>query len=215
MDGSQITCTYIAEISESGTLPHGKAAWIKSQRASLARILAQRERALESPENGLVSYGKFFEQLTLFDLPSCSSKTPPSSAHGAAAKSSQPFWREDIPTETERLQPLMSGLRISDEDGGCLLPTLRTNDRGCYRDKAALKRRFGTNLWTALKFLPTLCTMDYDKPRPLESYRKRTQKGFKQLRDTLAHEHGFPISAEIAEWFMGWPIGFTRARKQG
>lgn len=56
-DGCPDPCISIAEISEISTSPHGPAAWIASQRASLARIFRALEAAMVSKAHGAASSG--------------------------------------------------------------------------------------------------------------------------------------------------------------
>lgn len=89
------------------------------------------------------------------------------------------------------------------------LPTL------CARDHknsggATLTERGKSRLPSALKHkLPTVCATDFKAPYSAEGYRKQTQQRSKPLRDTLVHTTGHRLTPAFAEWWMGWPIGWT------
>ena len=87
-----------------------------------------------------------------------------------------------------------------------LLPTLTVNGN---HNRAGLTAKSGDGLQTLLNLLPTLCASDYKGPYSLEGYEKQMQKRSKPLRDTLTHKVGFRLSPGFAEWFMGWPLGWT------
>lgn len=62
----------------------------------------------------------------------------------------------------------------------------------------------------ALKhLLPTICATDFKGPYSAEGYLKQTQQRSKPLRDTLVHTTGHRLTSAFAEWWMGWPIGWT------
>jgi hypothetical protein len=60
-----------------------------------------------------------------------------------------------------------------------------------------------------LQMLPTLCATDWKSPYSAEGYAKQMQVRSKPLRDTLAHSTGHRLTSAFAEWWMGWPIGWT------
>ncbi len=148
--------TFNAATSENLTSAPGPDEWIKSQRASLARIFRMLEAVMEYEDHEAASSGRSSAQSTLFDLDGFSSKTAPQYGPRDGGKSLPPWWRKDIPGETERLPRLMSERAISAIAGGCLLPTL------CARDHKnsggmVLTPRGQTRLPTALKhMLPTI-----------------------------------------------------------
>jgi hypothetical protein len=96
--------------------------------------------------------------------------------------------------------------RMSASGHGYLLPTLTVNGNN---NRAGLSKKSGNGLQTILKLLPTLCATDWKGPYSKEGYDKQMQTRSKPLRDTLPHEVGFRLSPGFAEWFMGWPLGWT------
>lgn len=89
------------------------------------------------------------------------------------------------------------------------LPTLCAIDhKGSGGQK--LTKRGAKSLPRALKhLLPTLCATDFKGPYSAEGYQKQTQQRSKPLRDTLVHTTGHRLTPAFAEWWMGWPIGWT------
>lgn len=162
LDGSPAS-TSNAQTSGSLTLNHGKDEWIASQRDSLAKIFHVLAGVMESTEKDQDLYGNYSKQLTLFNRQSSSSKTPHESEPEAGGKSLRPSWREDIPGETERLQPLMSARATSEIGGGALLPTITVC--GNWNRKGA-SQNSGDGLATALRKLPTLLCSDGDHGGP-------------------------------------------------
>lgn len=241
-NGSPGTCTSIAETCENSISPHGPAAWIASQRDSLARIFHALDLARASKAHGPALSGKCFEQLTLFGQDLCSSKTRQRSGPKVDTTLSGLSWRGDIPGATERLPLLLSERVTSGTAGGCSLPTLTAcgnwNRRGSSANSGdglatalrklptltssdgtggpgvSSRRTGGMNLRTALKRLPTLCASDYKSPYSEAGYQKQRLQRYKPLRDTLAHIIGHRLTPEFAEWWMGWPLRWTVAPKQ-
>lgn len=266
MDGFQGS-EFMKEMSGISTFPSFVEEWIKYQRDSLARISAQQEEAKGYQERKVDSLQKCGVQLTLFGQVLYSWKTPQISGQEDGQKSSGSSWREDIPGETERLQPLMLELPISGNGGGSSLPTLTVcgnwNISGSSKDSAdgiatamrrlptltaqnygsnqggaagrvgkkrvsvdgwlktlptltasdgtggpgtSSKRTGGMNLRTKL---PTLCATDYKSPYSQAGYERQTEKRSKPLLDTLVHSTGHRLTPAFAEWYMGFPIGYT------
>lgn len=67
----------------------------------------------------------------------------------------------------------------------------------------------GMQLRTALYMLPTICATDYKSPYSEAGYHNQMQKRSKPLRDTLVHTIGHRLTPAFAEWWMGWPLGWT------
>lgn len=89
------------------------------------------------------------------------------------------------------------------------LPTLCARDYNNSGGKT-LTERGKTRLPTAMKhLLPTVCATDYKSPYSAAGYQQQTQQRSKPLRDTLAHTTGHRLTAAFAEWWMGWPLGWT------
>jgi hypothetical protein len=90
-----------------------------------------------------------------------------------------------------------------------MLPTLCAIDhKGSGGTK--LTPRGKKSLPRALKhLLPTLCATDFKGPYSAEGYQKQTQQRSNPLRDTLVHTTGHRLTPAFAEWWMGWPIGWT------
>lgn len=88
--------------------------------------------------------------------------------------------------------------RTSANASGFLLPTLLTHSN--YNRKGVSKNS-GDGLMTVLQKLPTLTVQDA----------KNNGGPSQALRDTppLNALIGGPLNPEWAEWFMGWPIGWT------
>jgi hypothetical protein len=115
--------------------------WLASMQSALASLVKtyQRlEREKVYRESGLDCTKKSSEQLTMYDLLGCSSKTPLQSALEAVTSSSQTLWREDIPGETDELPQLMLGRGIYERDGFVLLPTPRAS---MWKNKRWWKRK--------------------------------------------------------------------------
>jgi hypothetical protein len=94
---------------------------MQSALASLVKTYQLLEKEKVYREAGLDCTKKSSEQLTMYDLLGCSSKTPLQSALEAVTSSSQTLWREDIPGETDELLPLMPEPHTSGT-GGSVLP---------------------------------------------------------------------------------------------
>lgn len=228
-------CTSITATYASSTLDLGRDEWIRLQRASLARMFLPPAVAPVSQASEAASSGRSSGQLTLFGPDSSGSKTPRESAPRAAAKSSPPSWRADIPGETEPLPRLTLAPDMNGAAGGSLLPTLTVcgnwNRKGVSANSGdglatALKRiaptllagsgkqsgtyrRGNPTLRGWIRLLPTICATDYKSPYSEAGYLLQTQKRSKPLRDTLAHTTGHRLTPAFAEWWMGWPLGWT------
>ena len=224
-DGSP-TCALSAATSDSSTQVHGKDAWIAYQRDSLARIFHVLAQVRESMVKGLDSCGTCSKQSTLSSPQSFSLKTHRESEQKADGKSSGQLWREDIPGEMERLQPLMSARAIKEIAGGALLPTLTVC--GNWNRKGA-SQNSGDGLATALRKMPTLTKSD-GMGGPGRSQRRQGGLNLRTALKELLSLEGFPILTQkrlrsqerirtpsdghrltpaFAEWWMGWPIGWT------
>lgn len=303
-DGSVTSKSTMATCGSSTLLP-GPAEWIASQRASLVRIFRQRELVRELQEQEAALSLRYSEQLTLFDLASCGSKTPRESEPEAGISLLGNLWRVDTPGETESLGRLMLTLPTKETGGGASLPTLTVcgnwnrkgasansgdgiatalkrlptltadadhggpNARDCkgrfslsgaiahlptltasmatwadfmqarfhssmrpdYKDAKKMlptltvadgtggpgtspKRTGGLNLRTAITMLPTVCATGYKSPYSAEGYEKQTQQRSKPLRDTLVHSTGHRLTSAFAEWWMGWPLGWTATQSK-
>jgi hypothetical protein len=89
------------------------------------------------------------------------------------------------------------------------LPTLCARDYNNSGGKT-LTNRGKSRLPTAMKhLLPTVCATNYKSPYSAAGYHKQTQQRSKPLRDTLAHTTGHRLTPAFAEWWMGWPLGWT------
>jgi len=180
---------------EMSIIPSGRDAWISFQRGSLVRIFQRLAKAKDSRERGAASSGPRWKQLTFCDLDSSSSKTCPQSKKEAGEKLSALSWREDIPGEMEPLRRLMSGQDTSGTAGGAssltrkakrFLPTLRTADA---KHGPWLNRPHGgDDLVTTLSLLP---------------------------QDIASFTNGCQLTPTFAEWWMGFPIGFTQVKAKG
>lgn len=188
----------------------GRRAFPHERRASLARIFRSQAEARELQEREADLSQRYSEQLTLFDLASCSSKTAHESAPKGGTSLSPNLWREDTPGKTEFLRRLMLEPPTRGTDGGALLPTLTVC--GNWNRKGA-SANSGDGIATALKRLPTLCASDYKSPYSAEGYAKQKLTRYKPLRDTLVHTTGHRLTPAFAEWWMGWPIHWTVVRR--
>ena len=164
-DGYQQASTSTAETCESSISPHGSERWIAYQRAFLARIFLALDQGKVSRAHGPALSGRCSEQLTLFGPGWCSSKTRQRSGPKVDATFSGLSWREDIPTETERLPLLLSGQVMKEIAGGCSLPTLTVTSN--WNRKGSGKKS-GDGLATALKTLPTLTATFNNRVRKKE-----------------------------------------------
>ena len=206
MDGSRASRS-LKPTCEPSTSANGRDEWIASQRDSLARIFQAQVEARELREAEADSIVKSSAQLMLFDLGSSGSKTAPSSELEGAISSLPTSWRADTPGAMESLPRLMLAPATSVAAGGALLPTLTVC--GNWNRKGASPTS-GDGIATALrKLMPTLCATDWKSPYSAEGYAKQMQVRSKPLRDTLAHSTGHRLTSAFAEWWMGWPIGWT------
>lgn len=98
---------------------------------------------------------------------------------------------------------------------GKLLPTLtasgataiRRNVNQHGRTPDGVKRTI--SLGTRLAQLPMTCATDYESPYSLAGYLQQTLPRSNPLRCTLVHTTGNRLTPAFAEWWMGWPIGWT------
>lgn len=150
-DGSQ-DCKCMKETSDCLTHPNTPEKWTASMRDSLAKILAQQEKALESREQEADLLVRSSAQLTLFDPSLFSSKTPQRYEPEDGMWFSANWWREDTPTGTESLPRLMLGPVTSGLGGGAWpTPTAQDNIQIKGKDKR------GTTLGGAVRMWPTPC----------------------------------------------------------
>lgn len=166
MDGSQGSKSQNAT-SEPLTLNPGAEAWIASQQAFLARILAQQVGEQASAESDPDCFSRSSEQLTLFDQDTFSSKTHRLSEHADETSSSANWWRADIPGATEKLERLTLAHHISATDGFCLLPTVTVC--GNWNRKGA-SARSGDGIATALNKMPTLTATELSGGRTVPAH---------------------------------------------
>lgn len=103
-----------------------------------------------------------------------------------------------------------------DKKHGATLPTaLKKLPTLCARDfnnsgGKELTERGKSRLPTAMKhLLPTCCATDYKSPYSAADYQKQTRQRSKPLRNTLVHTTGHRLTPAFAEWWMGWPLGWT------
>jgi len=255
-DGSQ-ACMLNVQTLDCLTPVHGRDEWIASQRDSLAKIFHVLALVQESMGHDPASFGNCSGQLTLSNHQSSFLKTPRESEPRAGGKSLGHLWREDIPGETERLQPLMLGQAIKEIDGGVLLPTMTVC--GNWNRKGA-SQNSGDGLATALRKIPTLLSTDGDHGGPnardskgryslagtiprmptltksdgmggpgrsqrrqgglnlrtalkellsLEGFPILTQKRLRSQERIRTPSDGHRLTPAFAEWWMGWPIGWT------
>lgn len=190
------------------------AAWIASQRASLAAILALLEDEQGLMASRPVPHGEdACKQLSIFDLPGCSSKTAPESSH-TDQPYGEPCESEDTIPEMAHLMPPMSERRTYGRGGLCshTAPTLTVhgnyNRKGCSATSGD-----GLATWCK-KTLPTLLRTDATKPR--RGRGSVARGGGEKLTDALlsrlpqttaAHTIGIRLTPDFCEWWMGWPIG--------
>jgi len=224
-DGSQ-ACMLNVQTLDCLTPVHGRDEWIASQRDSLAKIFHVLALVQESMGHDPASFGNCSGQLTSSNHQSSFLKTHRESEPRAGGKSLGHLWREDIPGETERLQPLMLGQAIKEIDGGALLPTMTVC--GNWNRKGA-SQNSGDGLATALRKMPTLTKSD-GMGGPGRSQRRQGGLNLRTALKELLSLEGFPILTQkrlrsqerirtpsdghrltpaFAEWWMGWPIGWT------
>lgn len=159
-DGGHPSAT-TAPTSPTGSRPSWMDRWICSQQASLAAISASQAAARDSAEAVRAQrIADASAQLTLFDLPGCSLKTPQRSA----PEDLPPYWltyaTEDIERATESLPRLMLEVPTSGTDGICshIGPTLTVH--GNYnRHGVSPKAGDGLATWCTRR-LPTLLASD-------------------------------------------------------
>lgn len=98
-----------------------------------------------------------------------------------------------------------------------LLPTMLTSDAKAAGNRPgpgawSLCDRSGiTGKCRRLGMLPTLAATDWKSPYSTAGLEKQLQKRAKPLRDMLPYivGTGKAINPYWAEWFMGWPLGWT------
>jgi hypothetical protein len=136
-------CESSRAMSEPWTSRESWLASMQSALVFLVRTSAQQEKAQALEASEAASTARSCEQLTLFDLPGCSSKTVPSSEPEAGTSSSPTWWREDIPGETDSLPRLMSERLISAIGGGAsgAWPTPSANEFHTKDAEALIARR--------------------------------------------------------------------------
>lgn len=127
---------------------------MQSALASLVRTSAQQAGEQASAESEAACTAKLCEQLTLFDLNGCSSKTAPSSAPEAGTSSLPTLWRVDTPGATDSLPRLMLAPLTSAIGGGALPDVPTPTVYGNYNRKGASPTS-GDGLATWAKLWPT------------------------------------------------------------
>lgn len=211
----QVSPQFAATSTDSRGILSESAAWIASQRASLAAICQQLAPAQASMGRRPDQHGEdACRQSTIFDLPGCSSRTAPASGH-TGRLSGEPCEIEDTIPEMERLAPTPSALRMSACVGSCsqLGPTLtKANANGNAQPRQPGTKRGETLPHLFRRLLPNLCATDYKSPYSRQGYLKQRQKRSKPLRDTAAHTIGIRLTPDFCEWWMGWPIGASASR---
>ena len=177
------------ETSGNSISHRGRDTWIASQRASLARIFRQLERAGESTENEADLSARYSAPSTPYTPDMFSSKTPRQS-EPVAGDSLPPSWfRGDTAGATERLMPLMLARRTAGDDGFCSPQT-------------AIRR----------KLMPTLLATDWKGGVSEAYYQRDVARRSSQLRHELAHMTGIrTVTPELSEWFMGFPATYSSA----
>lgn len=229
----------LKEMCDPSISASGPDEWIASQRASLVRIFQAQERAPGSTASEADSTARPSGQLTMFNLDSSGWRIVQKFGPEGVTVSLPILWRADMPGATAYLPHLMSAQGISVSVGGASLPTLTVcgnyNRKGASPTSGdgiatALKNlptlnardykglpgagciaRGGrkSSLPVAMKKLPTLCATDWKGAYSAEGYAKQMQMRSKPLRDTPVHSTGHRLTSAFAEWWMGWPLGWT------
>lgn len=211
-------CASTAPTSPPGSRPPWMVAWIASQQDSLAAILAQQGKVLDSAERAPAQrMPAACVQLTLGDLLGCSWKIAPESSDLDGTSSPATSWRGDTAGATESLPRLIlvSEHPTGETAGtashaGRTLPTLTVCGNYNFVGASATS---GDGLATALKMLPTLCATDSKSPYSAAGYARQTEKRSKPLRDTALHTTGIRLTPAFCLWWMGWPVEVLAATR--
>lgn len=209
-DGSPV-CQCTRETFGCSIHPTTPAEWIASMQASLARILASLDGKPDwKKARAAVCTGKSCASLAWFDRGSSLWKTYQRSLVTDWALYSETWPKWGMTLDGVVYAPLMLERPTNGTDGGCW-PTLTIC--GNYNRKGASKTS-GDGLITALRKYPTLLARD-----------SRTVRGGARSMKALGSEPLITVVAELeqqrdgrlnptwAEWFMGFPMGWTKLSK--
>lgn len=201
LDGGQGFKQSAPTLAPTG-MPASMVAWMESQRASLAEILARQVAAPGSTEPAPAQPTEASSgQLTIFDLPGFSWKIARASGLAAEPALLPTWWRETCAGETESLPRLIAGPLTGASAGFALLPTLTIC--GNY-NRSGASETSGDGLVTALRrHPPTLLKSDATCGPQAVAVRPSGSKGMTNLGGALrllptlcATDYKSPYSAE-------------------
>jgi hypothetical protein len=209
MDGGP-TCTCTRETFGCGIHPRGRAEWIASQRASLARILASPAAVPAWPASVADSGQRFGAPSLTFDRASHSWRTPQRSLVEVSMSSSPTLPRLATMLGGSCWELMTSAPLTSASAGGALrgVPTPTAGDAKASgsRNTAASKAHPGVSLtdWVrgdagTGRLWTTPCADDTGA---------RTKR-YAQGGTPLSMQAGGPLNPTWVEWLMRWPLGAT------
>ena len=230
MDGS-LVCTCGREMSGCSTHPSTLEKWIASQRDSLAQIFQQPVEARESTVNAPDFTGKSYESPILYDLDSCSWRTPQLSLVEDLDKSLV-NWPSAGIMRDGRCYPLARLVTtMNDLDGGAsqkeIFLTPKCHETG--EGSETYVKRTGdrtancfNSLFSQLKAFP-FPRMDGHRKKGVQAERSNfyptpTTQSNAQIKGqyknpksgtTLAGHIGGKPNPKFVAWLMGWPLSAT------
>lgn len=119
---------------------------------------------------------------------------------GAIYLNNQRIWLGNFKTEEEAKKAYFSA------KNNALLPTMKASPSGPDFVRRNRKRSGGDDLVTALAMLPTLISRDH---RSEKCSPETFEKNSRPLSETIGQCTGYRLSSSFAEWFMGFPPGWT------
>jgi hypothetical protein len=187
--------------------------WLTSMQFALDSLVPtsvrQTQTGKESTGNEVDCIAKSCVQLTILDLPGCSSKTPQGSEPKEGMSSSPTWWRVDIPGAMESLERLTLARRTEGTGGGYLPTVTATTSRQGLRSMAGGASKGIPLLGMAALSWPTPCATDHKTPYRGKVLAEQMAKRAKTLRDAISAPVGGKLNADWIEWLMGWPVGHT------
>jgi hypothetical protein len=209
-DGS-LVCTCTRETFGCGIHPRGRDEWIASQRGSLASTFRALAEELDSTDRAPGCGEKSCAQLTLSGPDGSFSKTPRASEPTAPWLSTS-SWRVDTPGETERLRPLSAARRgaicvpVGGSWPGFRMPTLKASD-GAKGGPNQHGSKGDLSVPSSIFRLPILTATRYGSNVGGAAGRTGT------VRHSLDALAGGSLSPQWAEWYQGFPVGWTELKR--
>ena len=209
-------CVCMRSTSDCSIHPNTPAAWIASQAASLARILASLEKAPASPENAQDSGPSLPASFGYYDPDTHLLRTARSSPGADSAPSLAILPRWGTMRNGWLYQRPKSALCTSASASGYWPTPIATEwKNGCGKtgNRGAEKSaKAGWKLTEAVKMWPTPTARDW-KDGSAEGCRNTPVNG---LLGRAVHHPPSPGGGSLnptwVEWLMGWPIEWTASR---